>query len=132
MTDRAAISEWLMPTDFAPRVGHRFQFRAKPVGRWNGIVDGEVLEIERPTRIVYSWRGGGPGGEKAGLLRVAWTLREVDGGTLVRLEHTGFRGFGGFILAKLILGPGWTKMMRRLIPRALAARRQAREQAAAG
>jgi uncharacterized protein YndB with AHSA1/START domain len=29
-TDAKALSQWLMPNSFEPRVGHEFQFRTKP------------------------------------------------------------------------------------------------------
>jgi hypothetical protein len=35
------------------------------------------------------------------------------------LEHTGFTGIGGFILSKLMMGPGWRKMLGVLIPAVL-------------
>ena len=44
-----------MSNDFEPVVGHRFNFRAKPQGGWNGVTDCVVLEVETPTRLVYSW-----------------------------------------------------------------------------
>jgi hypothetical protein len=37
----------------------------------------------------------------------------VAGGTRLRLLHSGFEGFGNFMLAKLMLGPGWKKMLTR-------------------
>ena len=30
LTDSRALAGWLMPNDFQPRVGHRFQFRDDP------------------------------------------------------------------------------------------------------
>ena len=30
LADCEAIAQWLMPNDFAPRVGHKFQFRTSP------------------------------------------------------------------------------------------------------
>ena len=43
ITDPDAISDWLMPTDFAPRLGHKFQFRTKPEPGFDGIVNCEVM-----------------------------------------------------------------------------------------
>jgi uncharacterized protein YndB with AHSA1/START domain len=36
---REHLARWLMQNDFEPRVGHKFQFRSKPVGGWDGIVN---------------------------------------------------------------------------------------------
>jgi len=30
LTDRQSLSQWLMPNNFEPRVGHKFEFRTKP------------------------------------------------------------------------------------------------------
>src|SRR5947208_1487503 len=46
LTDPAALAAWLMPNDFKPQVGHKFQFRVpKPPRGWRGIVDCEVLVV---------------------------------------------------------------------------------------
>jgi uncharacterized protein YndB with AHSA1/START domain len=73
-----------MPTDFAPRVEHRFRFVSKPVGGWVGIVNCEVLELEPNRRLVYTW--------KSNMLDTKVTfMLELEGtGTRLRLEHTGF------------------------------------------
>ena len=84
LTEGPLIEEWLMTNDFRPVVGHRFSFRAKPVGNWNGVIDGEVLAVEPPARLVYSW--GSLGLETA----VTWTLTPTDGGTHLRMEQSGF------------------------------------------
>ena len=58
LTDPELLASWLMPNDFAPAAGHKFRFRSRPMGDWDGVVDCEVLEIE-PHRILrYSWEGG--------------------------------------------------------------------------
>jgi len=108
LTQSPRIAEWLMQNDFAPVVGHRFQFRATPVPGWSGITNCEVLEVDEPRRLVYTW---GDGTESDSGLRtvVAWTLTPVDGGTHVRMEHSGFRpqdegGYRG-------MGGGWPRIV---------------------
>jgi uncharacterized protein YndB with AHSA1/START domain len=112
LTDSASLKQWLMDNDFEPRVGHRFQFRAKPQKYWRGIVDGEVLEVSKPSRLVYTWKGD----EKDEPTTVTWILQAEANGTRLRLEHTGFKGVGGFVLSKLILGPGWKKLLQKYLP----------------
>ena len=51
---------------------------------------------------------------------MTYTLEPHDGGTRLTLTHTGFTGVGGFILAKLMMTPGWKKMLGVLIPKVLA------------
>jgi uncharacterized protein YndB with AHSA1/START domain len=86
LTQGALLGEWLMANDFQAIVGHRFNFRTEPMPHWNGIVDCEVLEIEPFTRLAYTWNASG------GLKTVVtWTLTPTAGGTLVRMEQSGFR-----------------------------------------
>ena len=85
LTQGALIKEWLMDNDFAPVVGHRFKFRSTPVPQWDGIVESEVMVFEPMRRLSYSW--GSMGLESL----VEWTLTATERGTLVRMEHSGFR-----------------------------------------
>ena len=59
LTDRAALAAWLMPNDFLPEVGHRFAFRTKPAPGFDGTVHCEVLTVDPPRELAYSWVGGG-------------------------------------------------------------------------
>jgi uncharacterized protein YndB with AHSA1/START domain len=85
LTQGPLIEEWLMANDFKPMVGHRFSFRSTPMPNWNGIINGEVLIVEPSERLSYSWASMGL--ETV----VVWTLAATNGGTLVRMEQTGFR-----------------------------------------
>jgi len=110
LTEPQAIAAWLMPNDFQARVGHRFQFRTKPQRGWDGIVDCEVLEVDPPRRLVYTWTSN--------MLdtRVAFTLAPESGGTRLVLDHTGFDGFKAWMVS-LILGSGWKGIVARGIAR---------------
>jgi uncharacterized protein YndB with AHSA1/START domain len=90
LTSSALIADWLMENDFAPEVGHKFQFRARPVPGWSGITNCEVVEADPPRQLAYDW---GDGSESASGLRtrVTWTLTPIAGGTHVRMEQSGFR-----------------------------------------
>jgi uncharacterized protein YndB with AHSA1/START domain len=74
-----------MDNDFQPVVGHRFSFRSTPMPNWNGVIDSEVLIVEPNKKLSYSW--GSLGLESV----VVWTLAATSGGTLVRMEQSGFR-----------------------------------------
>ena len=111
LTTPELIAEWLMKNDFAPAVGHRFQFRATPMPGWAGFTNCQVIEVEPPSRLAYRW---GDGTESDSGLRtvVTWTLTPVDGGTLVRMEQSGFRpldeaGYRG-------MGGGWPRILEGL------------------
>jgi uncharacterized protein YndB with AHSA1/START domain len=85
LTQGVLIREWLMDNDFQPVVGHRFNFRSTPMPNWNGIIDSEVLAVEPNKTLSYSW-------DSLGLESVVvWTLVATNGGTLVRMEQSGFR-----------------------------------------
>ena len=58
LTTSELIARWLMPNDFTAVVGHRFNFRTRPMGTWDGVVYCEVLACEPPHLLRYSWKGG--------------------------------------------------------------------------
>ena len=60
LTSSEALAAWFMPNDFSPAIGHRFSFRARPARAlgFDGIVRCEVLELDPPKRMVWSWAGG--------------------------------------------------------------------------
>src|SRR5262249_15346193 len=58
LTTGELIAKWLMPNDFAAVVGHRFNFRTRPIGDWDGVVHCEVLACDPPRLLRYSWKGG--------------------------------------------------------------------------
>ena len=111
LTQAPMVAEWLMKNDFKPETGHKFQFRATPMPGWSGITNCTVLEVAEPTRLSYTW---GDGSESDSGLKtvVTWTLSPVANGTLVRMEHSGFRpeDENGF---KAMSG-GWPGILERL------------------
>ncbi len=84
LTQGSLIKEWMMDNDFQPVVGHKFTFRATPAPNWDGIIESEVLVVEPNAKLSYSW--GSMGLESM----VVWTLAATEGGTLVRMEQSGF------------------------------------------
>ena len=91
LTQAPLIEEWLMPNDFAPAAGHRFNFRTAPMPHWNGVVDCEVLAIEPNNRISYTWNTSGADAASGIKTTVTFTLMPASGGTLLRMEQSGFR-----------------------------------------
>jgi uncharacterized protein YndB with AHSA1/START domain len=114
LTTAELVGRWLMPSDFAPVPGHRFTFRTKPMGSWDGVVHCEVLEIVPHRKLVYSWTGGSDDNPTYGARLdtiVTWTLEPVDGGTRLRLVHAGFRSPGNDF-AFDAMSPGWGRVLR--------------------
>jgi uncharacterized protein YndB with AHSA1/START domain len=120
LTDRAALSKWLMETDFEPTLGHKFTFRSKPQPGWDGVTYCEVIELDPPRRLAYTWRGGA-GKDKPPTLDtiVRFTLAPDGSGTRLVLEHTGFSGFKS-VLVSIMMKAGWAKMMRTRLPEVIA------------
>jgi uncharacterized protein YndB with AHSA1/START domain len=84
LTEGKLVEQWLMDNDLEPVVGHRFKFRSTPVPNWDGVIESEVLAVEPITKLSYSW--GSMGLESV----VVWTLTATSGGTLLRMEQSGF------------------------------------------
>lgn len=101
LTDSDLLALWLMPNDFRAEVGHRFTMRTDPAPMFDGTVHLEVLEIDEPHRMRWSWRGGPID------TVVTFTVTEL-GPRSCRLEflQEGFRGLGGEF-ARMFLRGGW-------------------------
>lgn len=118
LTDGALIARWLMdPIGFQPVVGNRFTFKTKPAGVWDGTIRCEVLVVEPMQCLAYAWRGGDDSNVGYGSLLdtvVTWTLLPVEGGTRVRIVHSGFvvpkndRAFRN-------MSQGWKAVVPRLV-----------------
>lgn len=112
LTDSGKLAMWVvnhqsgepMKNDFKAVVGHRFQFRTQPTEWWNGVIEGEVLIVEEPTRLSYTWSGGETH-------TVTWTLQELEDGKVnLHLEQTGISSAQALGGAKY----GWTKWLGEL------------------
>ena len=87
LTDREMLGAWLMQSDdFEPVTGKSFTLRCPPGADWDGVVRVEVLDVEAPRRMVWSWfdgvRGRGPS-------RVSFELLPDGAGTRLLLRHQG-------------------------------------------
>jgi uncharacterized protein YndB with AHSA1/START domain len=112
LTDSDALAAWLMPNDFEPRLGHRFTFRTEPYPPlFNGIVHCEVVELDAPRRLAYTWSGG-PLVDTV----MRYTLSEEGAGTRLVGVHSGFDdGIPEVALAKQMMSGGWETMRQRLL-----------------
>lgn len=110
LTDSDALAGWLMENDFAPRVGHKFHFRSKSRFGLERIIPCEVLEVNEPQGLSYTW-----GRERS---VVTFRLEPVDAGTRLSLEHKGLPGLRGLALA-WVLSHGWAHKIDRRLPAVL-------------
>jgi uncharacterized protein YndB with AHSA1/START domain len=91
-------------------VGHRFTFRTRPAPGFDGVVRCEVLELDPPRRMVWSWAGGTID------TTVTFTLEETaDGGTRLRMHQVGFHGLGAQLTRRILAG-GWPGILRERLP----------------
>ncbi|HET6523958.1 SRPBCC domain-containing protein [Sphingopyxis sp.] len=95
LTSGELMGRWLgmAPAGFAPVVGKCFTYRTTAAGKWDGTIQCEVLEVIPNERFVYSWRGGHEENVGYGTpldTIVTFTLEPADGGTRLRLVHSGF------------------------------------------
>lgn len=117
LTDARALAEWLMPNDFEPEVGRTFQFRVDPMLSFEGIVDCEVLEVDPPRRLVYSWVTRMNGKPPHPPMTVVWTLEPVPGGTRLTLVQSGLEHLS--LWWRFSTKMGWGRMLRTLLPKVL-------------
>jgi uncharacterized protein YndB with AHSA1/START domain len=112
ITDGPAMTKWLMPNDFEPRIGHKFEFHTKPAPGFDGIVHCEVLAMEEPKVLSYSWKGGPID------TVVKFSLEPAPNGTKLFFEQAGFGGLKA-IMVSYMLGSGWKKMFRSSLPKVI-------------
>jgi len=116
LTTSELIATWLMPNDFRAVVGHRFNFRTRPMGTWDGVVHCEVLICEPPHLLRYSWKGGSDSDPEKGSrldTTVTWTLTPVEGGTHLKMVHDGFV-LPADRFAYEAMSPGWSRIAERI------------------
>ena len=85
LTEPALLTQWLLKNNFLPEVGRGFQFSNEPVGGWDGVIECKVLALDPLRHIAYSWRAFDHEST------VEFTLTPAEGGTHLRMEHSGFR-----------------------------------------
>lgn len=121
LTDRQALAEWLMPTTFRiAEVGHRFRFQYDPEFLCpSGIVECEILELDPPHFMVWSWvNGPEPGKPWPPAMRVEWRLSPRGSGTRLELVQTGLEGQKWML--PFAMGFGWRIYFRKFLPQVLA------------
>ncbi|WP_096185686.1 SRPBCC family protein [Evansella halocellulosilytica] len=102
LTHSDILAQWVMENNFKPVVGYKCQFRNEEIGL---IVNSEVLVVEKPYKLSYTWVGGPIN------TVVTWMLKQEGDITYLHLKQSGFeqenQAFNG---AKY----GWTSMIDQL------------------
>ena len=98
LTDDKQAAQWWGQKDgyrlhdftFDPRVGGKWSSSGSSANMGPYKIEGEILELDPPRRLAYTWLSSWmPKNTK-----VLWELENQNGGTLVKLTHTGFAGDG--------------------------------------
>ena len=86
IVDPDLLAAWLMRNNFSGKVGEEFQFFAQPSKDWDGVLKCKLVELDPPSKVVFTWDANDIGGETL----VTIELFEVAGRTRVRLIHANF------------------------------------------
>src|SRR5690606_22822255 len=80
LTNSETLALWVMENNFKPEVGYKCQFRNKEIDL---VVDSEVLIVDKPNKLSYTWVGGPID------TVVTWTLKQEGETTYVHLNQIG-------------------------------------------
>ena len=122
VTDPDYVAQWTTtgqggrPHGFVAIPGTQFQLVGKPTIGWAGVVYCEVVEVDAPRLLHYTWKGDK---DADTVTQVRYRLEPMPGGTRFTVEHTGFTGLAGFAMSRL-LGSVRRKMLTVGIPPVLA------------
>lgn len=110
LTETDKVSQWLVPTNFKGIEGAAYQL-SDPKDECN-VVSGVVTKAE-PYTLVYTWIDEG---WKNIETTVEWELQAKDGGTLVKLNHSGISAFEPEVAKKQFanFSGGWKHCFLRL------------------
>jgi len=82
--DRYHLSEFNLDA----RVGGKWSSSGSSLNMGAFKIEGEILELDPPCRLAYTWLSNW----MASNTKVLWELDNQNGGTLVKVTHTGFAG----------------------------------------
>ena len=119
LTTPEAIAEWLMPNDFKAEVGHKFRLQVDGNFLFSGINECEVLEVDPPHRLVYSWVIVPKDDDKPRHepMTLTWTLEPVQDGTKLVLVQSGVENIHW--LYRFMMSGGWGRYIGSLLPKIL-------------
>jgi len=104
MTDAETLTSLVIPSDIAPRVGHRFQIRPTAHAESDGVIQAEVTEVDAPRLFAVRWLNG-PLDEPT-TVTIHIDSDGDDSPAKVRLTHTDASGQSCLAGAR-ILGRPW-------------------------
>jgi uncharacterized protein YndB with AHSA1/START domain len=109
LVDPEELAMWLMPTDFAPQLGH--EFKLETGSEEVGTIQGEVLEIDEPRLLRCRWSG------VFGDTEVTFELIPDGDGTRLRVVHDGWHE--PIPPEHAAFDDGWKQKLEQELPRVL-------------
>ena len=109
MTSVDGMKNWLGPSEYQPQQGAKIDFHVNHDGG-KYYMFGEVVTFNPPKELAFTWTEQPVGGEAWPVpTLVTLTLTPEDGGTRVRLVHSGFENLPGAIAETEFKGytAGW-------------------------
>ncbi len=105
LSEADKMREWMLAVDKSPAPGQRFTLSGEPQGDWDGRINCRVIEMDAPTRMVFTWNHNMIGCDTL----VEITLAEnSEGGTTLNLVHSGFEQVDGDMAAAIAShNDGW-------------------------
>jgi len=88
VTEAEHMSRWMLKVEGEIAPGQAFTLTGEPQNKWNGKIFCKVLEMDAPTRLVFSWNHNVLDTET----RVEITLKGSGGSTILTLTHSEFEG----------------------------------------
>jgi len=112
LTNPDLLAKWLMPTNFKPILGYKFQFQKNnPLDcTYGGMVSCEIMEILEPKLLSYSWDFDSEEGKPKYHSLVTWHLNPCSLGTELVLIHSGFI----FEEHRIDHNAGWKELLEKL------------------
>jgi uncharacterized protein YndB with AHSA1/START domain len=101
-----------VPAQMRPVVGSRFRLEPRGQTGFADPIDGEVLEVDPPRRLVMRWRA--PELDA----KVSVTMARLPGGCRLTLRQSGFFGMQG-LLQRRVIHRVYTELLGRRLPDAL-------------
>jgi uncharacterized protein YndB with AHSA1/START domain len=87
LTDAAKYTRWKgTEAELEPRPGGLYRVRMGP----DAVALGEYVELDPPTKVVFTWGWEGSDEVPPGSTTVEITLTQDGDGTILHLRHTGF------------------------------------------
>ena len=114
LTEKEKLALWFHLAESDLALGQDYALIQKAEdGAVTKLCRGTVLEMDKPSRLVYSFTIKPLGGA---MTTVTWTLEEVRGGTKLSLRHEGISKAAGEAAMGLLmaLDEGWDKHLASL------------------